>query len=205
MPNFAISAKAYAKIVLHCCKYPQRAVNGVVIGTFSDKDQGAGVLIQDAVPLFHQNLSLAPMLEVALRQVDVYSEKKGLVIVGYYHANERLDDNSISDTAQLIAGKIASNVKSSNKACLLMVDNQKIGKKDQLCLKLKTRVESENQWKEHKDFTLVGGQAAQERVHSLLQHDAFEKLVDFDNHLDNIEMDWTNPSVSLALESTREE
>lgn len=69
MPNFAISAKAYAKIVLHCCKYPQRAVNGVVIGTFSDKDQGAGVLIQDAVPLFHQNLSLAPMLEVALRQV----------------------------------------------------------------------------------------------------------------------------------------
>ena len=29
--------------------------------------------------------------------------------------------SSISDTAQLIAGKIASNVKSSNKACLLMV------------------------------------------------------------------------------------
>ena len=69
MPNFTISAKAYAKIVLHCCKYPHRAVNGVVIGTFSDKDQGAGVLIQDAVPLFHQNLSLAAMLEVALRQV----------------------------------------------------------------------------------------------------------------------------------------
>ena len=28
-----------------------------------------------------------------LWQVDVYSEKKGLVIVGYYHANQRLDDN----------------------------------------------------------------------------------------------------------------
>lgn len=69
MPNFSISAKAYAKIVLHCCKYPHRAVNGVVIGTFSDKDQGAAVLIQDAIPLFHQNLSLCPMLEVALRQV----------------------------------------------------------------------------------------------------------------------------------------
>ena len=26
-------------------------------------------------------------------QVDVYSEKKGLVIVGYYHANQRLEDN----------------------------------------------------------------------------------------------------------------
>ena len=69
MPSFSISAKAYAKIVLHCCKYPQKAVNGVVIGTFSDKDQGSGVQIQDAIPLFHLNLSLAPMLEVALRQV----------------------------------------------------------------------------------------------------------------------------------------
>lgn len=72
MPNFSISAKAYAKIVLHCCKYPHKAVNGVVIGTFSDKDQGASVAIQDAVPLFHQNLSLAPMLEVALRQVEPF-------------------------------------------------------------------------------------------------------------------------------------
>jgi hypothetical protein len=86
-----------------------------------------------------------------------------------------------------------------------MVDNQKLAKKDQLCLKLMTRVEAENRWKDNKDFTLVGGPTAQERVHSLLQHRMFEKLVDFDNHLDNIEMDWTNPSVGLALESTREE
>ena len=73
MPGFTLSVKAYAKIMLHCCKYPHKAVNGVVIGTFSDKDQGAGVQIQDAIPLFHLNLSLAPMLEVALRQVLVCS------------------------------------------------------------------------------------------------------------------------------------
>ena len=30
---------------------------------------------------------------LSLWQVDVFSEKKGLVIVGYYHANQRLDDN----------------------------------------------------------------------------------------------------------------
>ena len=71
MPGFTLSVKAYAKIMLHCCKYPHKAVNGVVIGTFSDKDQGAGVQIQDAIPLFHLNLGLAPMLEVALRQVHV--------------------------------------------------------------------------------------------------------------------------------------
>jgi hypothetical protein len=87
------------------------------------------------------------------------------------------------------------------------VDNQSVGKKDQLCLKLMTRVESENRWKDHRDFSLVGSVQAQERVHSLILSRAFENLVDFDNHLDNIEMDWTNPSVNQALESssTREE
>lgn len=64
---FSLSLKAYAKIVLHCCKYPHKAVNGVVIGSISKKDQS--VQIQDAIPLFHIGLGLAPMLEVALAQV----------------------------------------------------------------------------------------------------------------------------------------
>jgi len=67
---FSLSLKAYSKIVLHCCKYPHKAVNGVVIGSVSKKDQS--VQIQDAIPLFHLGLGLAPMLEVALAQVYVY-------------------------------------------------------------------------------------------------------------------------------------
>lgn len=64
---FSITLKAYSKIILHCCKYPHRAVNGVVIGFVSAKDHV--VHIQDAIPLFHLSLGLAPMLEVALSQV----------------------------------------------------------------------------------------------------------------------------------------
>ena len=66
---FSISLKAYSKIILHCCKYPDKAVNGVVIGSVSKKDQS--VQIQDAIPMFHLGLGLAPMLEVALTQVCV--------------------------------------------------------------------------------------------------------------------------------------
>jgi len=76
-------------------------------------------------------------------QVEIYCNTKGLSIVGYYHANERMDDLrwayrlklstslsrghyvcallialSCADTAQCIAAKVASN---SEKACLLMV------------------------------------------------------------------------------------
>lgn len=66
---FLLSPKAYAKLIFHCSKYPQRAVNGVLIGAISKKDNN--VLVQDAVPLFHLDLALAPMLEVALAQVGI--------------------------------------------------------------------------------------------------------------------------------------
>ena len=64
---FLLSPKAYAKLIFHCCKYPQRAVNGVLIGAVSKKDNS--VHVQDAVPLFHLDLALAPMLEIAVAQV----------------------------------------------------------------------------------------------------------------------------------------
>ena len=64
---FNVSPKAYGKLVFHCCKYPHAAVNGVLIGAVSKKDNN--VVIQDAVPLFHHDLSLAPMLAVAVAQV----------------------------------------------------------------------------------------------------------------------------------------
>ncbi len=71
--SYTVSLKAYSKIILHCAKYPHKAVNGVVIGSVSKETQS--VQIQDAIPLFHLGIGLAPMLEVALTQVgavDVY-------------------------------------------------------------------------------------------------------------------------------------
>ena len=54
-------------------------------------------------------------------QVEIYCDTKGLSIVGYYHANERLNDTTISDTAVTIANKIANNC---DKACLLIVSHE---------------------------------------------------------------------------------
>ena len=65
--KITISVKAYSKILLHACKYPHKAVNGVLIaGSAGGSNE---ILIVDAIPLFHQCLGLAPMLEVALAQV----------------------------------------------------------------------------------------------------------------------------------------
>ena len=69
MTVYSISLKAYSKIILHSCKYPHCALNGILIGSISKETQT--VQIQDSIPLFHIGLGLAPMLEVALTQVSV--------------------------------------------------------------------------------------------------------------------------------------
>lgn len=66
---YIVSPKAYGKIVYHCAKYPHRAVNGVILGTFSKKDNCT--MVQDTIPLFHNDLDLSIMLEVALSQVSL--------------------------------------------------------------------------------------------------------------------------------------
>lgn len=36
----------------------------------------------------------------------------------------------------------------------------------------------------------------------MIRNRLFEKLVDFDNHLDDIQLDWTNSAVTMAVESS---
>lgn len=60
-----ITLKAYLKILLHCHKYPYRAINGVLIGKAKQK------MALDCIPLFHQSLQLSPMIEIALLQVNI--------------------------------------------------------------------------------------------------------------------------------------
>ena len=63
--NVCLSLRAYAKLVLHACKFSQRAVCGVVLGN----EENGRVVVTDAVPLLHQGLGLSPMITAALIQV----------------------------------------------------------------------------------------------------------------------------------------
>lgn len=38
-------------------------------------------------------------------------------------------------------------------------------------------------------------------VNKLVRNRFFQNLVDFDNHLDDIQADWTNPVVNRAIEA----
>jgi hypothetical protein len=69
-----IETLAFVKMFLHLAKYPELAVNGVLLSdrmnsTNDEADSSSYLHFVDCIPLFHGVLSLSPMLEIALSQV----------------------------------------------------------------------------------------------------------------------------------------
>ena len=96
------SAQAYAKLMLHVRKHPVTPANGYLLGSVTGVEEDEPVVsVTNAVPLFHSH-TLAPGLEVATQMVD----GEELRIVGYYHSNERADDDSVALVSYQICDKL---------------------------------------------------------------------------------------------------
>jgi len=189
----AISPRAYSKILLHACKYPHKAINGVLLGEETKGNESIRVL--DAVPLFHQCLGLAPMLEIALTQIDTYCRNSKLQIIGYYQGNENVNDNSPDVIAYKIAEKINEN---SPNSLLLMIDNNKM---DVECKEpaLDLYTLQDHKWNMN-GWYLIGGDTSLALVSELITGKTYQNLVDFDNHLDDITLDWLNIPINKLVE-----
>ncbi|KAL8195029.1 UNVERIFIED_CONTAM: ER membrane protein complex subunit 8 [Gekko kuhli] len=199
-----LSTQAYCKMVLHGAKYPHCAVNGLLVAEKQPpppQQQHRGreppALFVDCVPLFHGTLALAPMLEVALTLIDSWCKENCYVIAGYYQANERLKDASPNQVAEKVASRIAEHF---NDTALIMVDNTKFTME---CVEPAVHVyeHHENKWRckdPHFDYCEDWSEA-QRISASLLDSRSYETLVDFDNHLDDIRNDWTNPEINKAV------
>ncbi|XP_053127253.1 ER membrane protein complex subunit 8 [Hemicordylus capensis] len=211
-----LSTQAYCKMVLHGAKYPHCAVNGLLVAEKHPPPQqhqhrGGGrdregppppsppprTLFVDCIPLFHGTLALAPMLEVALTLVDSWCKENSYVIAGYYQANERLKDASPNHIAEKVASRIAEGF---NDPALIMVDNTKFTME---CIEPTLHVyeHHENKWRcrdPHFDYCEDWSEA-QRISASLMDSRSYETLVDFDNHLDDIRNDWTNPEINKAV------
>ena len=89
--RFLASTQAYLKMMMHCLKYPEATVNGLILvkrRTESSQDQeskpqGSKLEIVDVVPLFHLGHGLSPMIEVALLQVHFVC---GLHVLTFYRS-----------------------------------------------------------------------------------------------------------------------
>ncbi|XP_006005521.1 ER membrane protein complex subunit 8 [Latimeria chalumnae] len=197
MTVIKLTTQAYCKMVLHAAKYPHCAVNGILVAEKQKRKEGQQVLLVDCIPLFHGTLSLAPMLEVALTLIDSWCKENSYVIAGYYQANERKQEASPNQVAEKVASRIAEGF---SDAVLVMVINNRFTME---CIEPAICVyeHHENKWKckdPHNDHC-EDWQEAQRITASLLDEKSYETFVDFDNHLDDIRNDWTNPEINKAV------
>lgn len=230
-----LGSDAATIMLLHCSKYPHRAVNGVLLGTAEGEGQ---VSITCALPFFHGLLGLAPMLEVALAQVrvalvppalrgwstptsppsppqtppfgargaaqaDVYATSLGLAIVGYYHANEVKGDNELGHVARKVGEKIHARCPA---ACIVIVDGSRaptLASGQQLPVKVFGLSGSVWQQRDSGAVKVEKADEATALLSSCLSEGAQYHLVDFDDHLDDVQRSWLGQRPSILLEKCR--
>ncbi|KAF9190266.1 hypothetical protein BGZ51_008797 [Haplosporangium sp. Z 767] len=170
--------KSYLKPLLHAAKYPTTSVHGVFLADNSSDN------VVDAVPFFHFWSSLTPMLEIAMTQVELHCKANGLRIIGYYEANEKLEDEALS----LIGQKIASQIHQVNPEAFAVVPYHF----------------KEGQWRVSKGaftesntlFTLEN-ESSPALAAKAVREGLFSQVADFDNHLENVKEDWlTNKEIA---------
>ncbi|CAM5100416.1 unnamed protein product [Natator depressus] len=195
MAEVEVSARAYAKMCLHAARHPHAAVNGLLLGHWGGPPKC--LFLTDCVPLFHSNLALSVMLEVALNQVDLWASRSNLLVAGYYQANAGLDDMSPTPLALKMAGRLAE---FSEGAVLIMLDNQKLTVNPRVPPVIVLE-QQDRHWLP-KDKNLVMWRDWESSRHickSLLEAKAHTRLVDFDAHLDDIRRDWTNQHLNTEI------
>ncbi|XP_006641202.1 ER membrane protein complex subunit 8 [Lepisosteus oculatus] len=192
-----LTTQAYCKMLLHAAKYPHCSVNGLLVAEKQKRREGQAGLCVDCIPLFHGPLALAPMLEVALTLIDSWCKENRYVIAGYYQANERIKEIRPNQVAEKVAARIAENF---SEAVLIMVDNNKFTMD---CFEpiITVYEHHDNKWKcRDSNFDCCEDWIeAQKITAALLEGRSYESLVDFDNHLDDLRNDWTNPEINKAI------
>lgn len=130
---------------------------------------------------------------VCIQQVDAFAKGKGCEIVGWYRANERIEDLTLPIMHSRIASKLFAQFPA---ACVLMVDNSKLtpGHK-QLAVQLLTRTNGDENWKVRADELSVEEQSGTvfQVLHTMISKERrHERLADFDAHLEDVTKDWLN-------------
>lgn len=189
-------------MILHAVKYPHCSINGVLLANSKQvKENPKKLTYVDAIPLFHLCLHVTPMIEIALTQISSYAQANGLVIAGYYLANENIKDVSYDKPYQSrIADKIAEYFPS---ACLVVLDNRKLTQTMQESALLIVQ-NSDGKWKSVNKNSILVDQQTLSSISTLIQRHVYRQLVDFDNHLDCLTSDWTNSQLNDIIESEHE-
>ncbi|CAI2733521.1 unnamed protein product [Schistosoma spindalis] len=178
----------FLKMVLHAAKHPESSVNGILL---SDQNHDSQIIITDYIPLFHSVINLTPMLETALYHVDSYCAAKGLQICGYFQANEHINCNTPTSIACKIGEKL---IEKCGNVCLLTFKNDTLHRLTGNYFTVFCKLDWK--WNETK-YTFNSN--VNKKLKEILHLKFHRQIVDFDDHLNDVNCDFLNLQLSKSL------
>ncbi|CBQ72651.1 conserved hypothetical protein [Sporisorium reilianum SRZ2] len=195
----SVSPLAYKKLILHTAKYPTARVFGFLL---ADATSSPTLNIVDSIPLSHHWTALAPMAEVALSLATSYASTKNLTVVGLYEAPELVAERTPSQQAAKLAEKIAT--LAGREALLLLVNNATLLDAKSHALSgyavpaAGSKGEAKPKALQGSSVTLQDQSKVAELESAVRRQGAWEKIVDFDDHLEDQSLDWLQNAAITA-------
>jgi len=190
MKEITMSSLAVSKMMLHCYKYPHLGVSGVLL---IDNNNEKETYISDCIPLFHQGLTLKPMFQVAMRQIDDYCQQNNLTIAGYYESPEVAKTANPSPFAEKVGDKIRENFKDAFLFHIIWLPDGEFAVRPFL------KEAAGERWTYMPNVMKFENDNVFQTILTLYKKNFFMEIQDFDCHLDNFANDWTNQSLHQLI------
>lgn len=181
------SAQSYSKMVLHAMKYPHAVCNGLLLSP-KDRDEDNKFRIIEAIPISHASNCLTANIEIAYNSVSMYCQSQELVICGFYQTNQPSEDDQPDAFSQKVAEKICE---SYTNAVLCYVGAE--GSLDpHQCV--------DNKWRRRTNYKIETDREVIADHILYSKEKLYNKIVDFDEHFNNIALDWTNAKITQRID-----
>ncbi len=207
--KLVLSPTAVVKSTLHTVKHPTQSVCGFLLGK---KASGGTLFVSDAVPGFHVHVALSPMPIVALEQISAIAKSRGETVVGVYYCSdsEPSKDTPVPAIIRRLMTMIAEKVD-----CCVSVTIRAIPESIKSCSFFEASLlqgagltnsgKSEilfGQWSDSA-CTVAPDSSGEgrvvQKVNAAVANLEFKAVVDFDDHLEDPQLDFMNPSLKALM------
>ncbi|KAL7673004.1 hypothetical protein ACOME3_007879 [Neoechinorhynchus agilis] len=195
LSELCLSPLSICKIALHLAEHTECGVCGF---TLLNKDN---TQVDDVLPLFHCPFSTrSPMVEVACCAGVSIANERNLKLAGVYFANAVAKDHKVPVHIEELVGKLLA-MDDTQSVYNLQVDNEKLAEKPFLVAAIHCQIhdkeglrEGSLRVKNTETTCRIAAQMAASRDCVLLNN-----IVDFDDYVENVSLDWLNPHVRDRL------
>lgn len=175
-----VAPKAYRKMVYHAAKYVSTTVMGVLVGTSAER-------VDDVIPLVHHWHTLSPMVEAGMAMTEAHLRTTKQRIIGVYEVPEQLAQRDVSPTTAALAESLAA--KDGAPVLVLQLNGTAL---QNVVGAIDAKVQGRTV-----QVRVPQPESLALALRQELAQGAFKFVYDWDDHLENTQLDWlTNPDLA---------